>query len=143
MTTYSKQQTETASLCRVSSITPEHVSRKLRVAGWLLLYDRNTSIMLLTEGESAVLVDLALCLDPFRPTPWLRESNSILMVIGSLEEVEDPYPPPVLPMHARPVEVDLQLVLRALSIRNTPQLDLELWNKAIRLREQGVAEKNS
>lgn len=54
----------------------------------LLVYDRDTSMMLLADGESALLVDLTLCLDPFKPTPWLKESNSILTIIGSLDEVE-------------------------------------------------------
>ncbi|KZT67143.1 hypothetical protein DAEQUDRAFT_713822 [Daedalea quercina L-15889] len=136
MTTHTKQQTESATLCRIASIAPQQVSRKLRVAGRILVYDRHTSVMLLGDGNSAVLVDLALCLDPFKPTPWLRESNSTVMVIGSLEELETPYPLIELPLHARPVEVDLQLILHALSVRETRQLDLELWKRAITMREQ-------
>ncbi|TFY69628.1 hypothetical protein EVJ58_g291 [Rhodofomes roseus] len=99
--------------------------------------------MLLADGAGAVLVDLTLCLDPFKPTPWLKESNTILIVIGSLDEVEQPYAPVVLPLHARPVEVDLQLVLRALSVREAPHLDLQLWNKAITLRERASAENKN
>ncbi|EPT02644.1 hypothetical protein FOMPIDRAFT_1117929 [Fomitopsis schrenkii] len=136
MTTYSKQQTEPAALCQIHSISPEHVSRKLRTAGRLLMYEQETSMMLLAHGEIAVLVDLSLCLEPFKATPWLKESHSILTVIGTLEELDSPYRPPVLPLHARPVEVDLQLVLRAISVRECPQLDLELWNRAISLRDQ-------
>ena len=117
------------------------------------MYERDTFMMLLVHDEVAVLVDLSLCLDPFKTTPWLSESKSILTVIGTLEELEvsrrmvsldgltdiclkSPYQPPVLPLHARPVEVDLQLVLRAISVRECPSLDLELWNRAVSLREQ-------
>ncbi|KAI0719713.1 hypothetical protein C8Q72DRAFT_863438 [Fomitopsis betulina] len=136
MTTYFKQQIEPAILCQISSISPEHVSRKLRIVGRLLLYEHDTSMMLLAHGEIAVLVDLSLCLDPFKATPWLKESLSTLMVIGTLEELETPYRPPVLPLHARPIEVDLQLALRAIAVRECPQLDLELWNRSISLRGQ-------
>ena len=117
------------------------------------MYERDSSMMLLAHEEVAVIVDLTLCLDPSKAAPWLNESNSILTVIGTLEELEvcchevsssaladtrlkSPYQPPVLPLHTRPVEVDLQLVLRAISIRECPSLDLELWSRAISLREQ-------
>lgn len=52
------------------------------------MYEHDTSMMLLAHGEIAVLVDLSLCLDPFKATPWLKESLSTLMVIGTLEELE-------------------------------------------------------
>lgn len=45
-------------------------------------------MMLLAHGEIAVLVDLSLCLEPFKATPWLKESHSILTVIGTLEELD-------------------------------------------------------
>ena len=52
------------------------------------MYERDTFMMLLVHDEVAVLVDLSLCLDPFKTTPWLSESKSILTVIGTLEELE-------------------------------------------------------
>lgn len=46
------------------------------------------------DGEDALLVDIKLCLSAFKTSLWLRESKSLVMVIGYLEHC------PVRPGHA-------------------------------------------
>ncbi|KAL6308145.1 hypothetical protein BKA93DRAFT_765610 [Sparassis latifolia] len=130
------QQPETATVVRLSSITPELVARKLRVAGRLFTYIADSSTLLIADGENALFVDVSLCLSPWQSYLWLQENNGTLFALGYLEQVQDPIPLPTLPHHARPTAVDPYLVLSALVVDHVPDLDLELWNSVAERTEQ-------
>ncbi|KZT04658.1 uncharacterized protein LAESUDRAFT_657387 [Laetiporus sulphureus 93-53] len=133
------QLLDCATPVKLSSITPEFTSRKLRVAGRMLAYIPETSMLLLADGHAALFVDISLCLNPHSSMPWLRERNSVIMAMGNLEESEHPFPLPILPLHARKSEIDPYLVLRAIVVTDSLTLDLRLWNKAIEEREKLAA----
>ncbi|OBZ66567.1 hypothetical protein A0H81_13466 [Grifola frondosa] len=130
------QQVEHASPVKLSSITTDLVSRKLRIAGRLLAYDFDTTILLLHDGDNGLLVDVSLCLNPYKSMRWLRESNAIVMVFGYLEQSSSPLPVPALPYHSRATKVNHYLVLRAMLAQEAPDLDLVLWNRCL---EEGIA----
>ena len=54
----------------------------------LLHDDITSSVIMIHDGEDALLVDISLCLSAFKPSLWLRESKSLVMALGYLE----PYP---------------------------------------------------
>ncbi|KAI0334971.1 hypothetical protein GY45DRAFT_1367013 [Cubamyces sp. BRFM 1775] len=130
------QQIESAAVTRLASVSPKLLSRKLRVAGWLLHHDTETSTIMIHDGADALLVDVSLCLSPYTPSPWLRESRTIVMVLGYLESSEKAIPLPVLPAHAPIVDVNPRLVLRAIVAEEARDLDMALWNKAIQAQEE-------
>ena len=54
----------------------------------LLHDDTASSVIMIHDGEDALLVDISLCLCAFKTSLWLRESKSLVMALGYLE----PYP---------------------------------------------------
>lgn len=54
----------------------------------LLHDDSASSVIMIHDGEDALLVDASLCLSAFKTSLWLRESKSLVMALGYLE----PYP---------------------------------------------------
>lgn len=122
------QQPETASVVRLSSITPRLVPRKVRIAGRLILYDAKSSLLLVADGGNALFVNASLCLNPRCSYSWLSESNTIVCALGYLEQLTDPIPIPTIPYHAPAISVDPYLVLSALLMDEKPDLDLDLWN---------------
>jgi hypothetical protein len=60
--------------------------RKFRIAGRMVSYDSSTALLLVQDGAAAVLVDTTLCLHA--TSEWVRESGSILLVVGYLDQVE-------------------------------------------------------
>ena len=98
-----------AHVVTISSIagsrSPELVTRKIRVAGRLVriflficsssdtttrrvqAYDSLNGLIVLRDGETTddVLVDISLCLSPFKTYPWLQEQNTVVMILGYLE----------------------------------------------------------
>ncbi|KAF9819149.1 hypothetical protein IEO21_02320 [Rhodonia placenta] len=94
------------------------------------------AMVLIVDGQNALFVDISLCLDPSRGMPWLCEINSMVIIIGYLEELQYALPLPALPQHAHEIEVDLRLVVSALLISETSTLDMDLWNRAIADREE-------
>ncbi|KAI9067099.1 hypothetical protein FKP32DRAFT_1609620 [Trametes sanguinea] len=137
------QQIESATTTRLRSISPRLLSRKVRVAGWLLHHDTANQTIMIHDGEDALLVDVSLCLNPGASSPWLRESRTIVMALGYLELSERQLPLPVLSAHAPNVEVNPRLVLKAIVAQEARDLDMALWNKAIEAREQAAALKSS
>ncbi|KAI8975800.1 hypothetical protein BD414DRAFT_168793 [Trametes punicea] len=137
------QQIEPATVTRLRSISPQLLSRKLRVAGWLLHHNTENSTILIHDGEDALLVDVSLCLSPSALSPWLRESKTIVMALGYLEFSHRALPLPVLSAHAPLVDVNPHLVLRAILAEEARDLDMSLWNKAIEAREEVMARAES
>ncbi|KAI0356202.1 hypothetical protein OH77DRAFT_1401713 [Trametes cingulata] len=132
------QQVESAAATRLSSISSKLLSKKLRVAGWLLHHDAESSIVLIHDGEDALLVDISLCLNAWRSAPWLRESRTIIMALGYLEASAKALPLPVLSAHAPLVNVNPHLVLRAIVTEEARDLDMSLWNRAIEAQEESA-----
>jgi len=124
------QQPESASPIAIGAIDRKHASHKLRVAGRVLCYDADTATLTLADGNIALFVDVSLCVSATRPMGWLWETNSIAVALGHLERVLRPLPLPTLPMNAPNVVVDPRLILRAIVLNHSPDLDLDLWNTA-------------
>ncbi|KAI0769686.1 hypothetical protein BD413DRAFT_604807 [Trametes elegans] len=134
----SRQQIESAAATRLASISPQLLSRKLRVAGRILHHETTTSIILIHDAEDALLVDVSLCLNAWKSAPWLRESRTVVMAMGYLELSETALPLPVLPAHAPLVDANPHLVLRAIVVEDARELDMSLWNRAIQAQEGAV-----
>ncbi|PCH43944.1 hypothetical protein WOLCODRAFT_122884 [Wolfiporia cocos MD-104 SS10] len=129
------QQSLAAVPVSLGSISPGLISRKLRVAGRLLSRSSDEALFLLSDGNNALFVDISLCLNPDKSMPYLRENNATLVVLGYLEETQIAMPLPTLPLHTRTTHVDPYLVLRAILMIESPDLDLQLW--AYSTNEQG------
>ncbi|RDX50147.1 hypothetical protein OH76DRAFT_1349505 [Lentinus brumalis] len=129
------QQVQPATATRLSSISARLIAHKLRIAGWLLHDSSASSIIMIHDGEDALLVDIALCLSAFKTSLWLRESKSLVMVLGYLEHCPTALPVPVLHAHAPDVAVNPHLILRAIVAEEARDLDMPLWNRAIQARE--------
>ncbi|KAG5221033.1 hypothetical protein IMY05_C4479000800 [Salix suchowensis] len=56
----------------------------------VLCYDPTSALLLLVDKETALLVDVSLCVDRWSG-PWLRERLAIAMIIGHLETLEVRY----------------------------------------------------
>ncbi|TDL25973.1 hypothetical protein BD410DRAFT_559686 [Rickenella mellea] len=157
---------QTAVPTAIASISESHVGRKLRLAGRLLSFDDETQLILLQDDSShAVLVDVSLCIDPMQTPPELRDTRTIVNIVGYLEtsnvrissvicwliihitilpcQTELHVPIIHNPALTDAPDIDPFLVLRALLLIPTADLDLGLWHEGIRLREEegvGVAE---
>ena len=55
----------------------------------LRLYDAENSIISLADELDTLLVDISLCLSGVRSFPWLREENTLVMVIGYIEKFDE------------------------------------------------------
>ena len=177
------QQIEHGAPTRLSTITSLLASQKLRVAGRqdfsircvsqyfaeglasrLLHDDTESSTIMIHDGEDALFVDMSLCLNPWKRSLWLRESKSVIMVLGYLElsSVSRPCylletfdilrgwllctecsPLPLLHAHAPLVDVNPRLVLRAIIVEEARDLDLALWNRAVQAQEELVNMRKS
>ncbi|KAM5533347.1 hypothetical protein V8D89_013021 [Ganoderma adspersum] len=137
------QQIEQGAPTRLSTITSLLASRKLRVAGRLLHDDRESSTIMIYDGEDALFVDMSLCLNAWKRYLWLRESRSVVMALGYLELSSKALPLPLLHSHAPLVDVNPHLVLRAVVVEEAPDLDLALWNRAIQAQEEAGARKRA
>ncbi|KAL4266337.1 hypothetical protein AB1N83_004284 [Pleurotus pulmonarius] len=80
---------------------------KLRVAGKVLCYDPTSALLLLVDKETALLIDVSLCVDRWSG-PWLRERLATAMVMGHIEILEKQLPIPTLPAFAPAPSVDPQ-----------------------------------
>ncbi|KAG8880587.1 hypothetical protein FRB97_000682 [Tulasnella sp. 331] len=125
------QQTDSAKPVNIRCITDALVGTKLRLAGRLLCYDHATSFVLLSHYPSCILVDLSLCMNSSHNLSYLLEEQSQIMVIGLLEKKMETFRPPVLPPYSDVPEVDLTLILRAIMVKEVPDMDLGLWNEGI------------
>lgn len=55
------------------------------VGNRILVYDLDTSTMLLMNDEDAILVDISLCTGHAESKDWLTEKRTIVSVIGYVE----------------------------------------------------------
>ncbi|OCH86516.1 hypothetical protein OBBRIDRAFT_797106 [Obba rivulosa] len=124
------QQPESATPISIRAIKREHASRKLRVAGRVLCYDADSATLTLADGDVALFVDVSLCVSTQKPMGWLWETNNLAVALGYLERVLKPLPLPTLPVNAPNTVVDPRLILRALVLNHSPDLNLALWNVA-------------
>ena len=42
--------------------------------------------MILTDEDDSVLIEVSLCVDPFKSSHWLRESRTMVVAMGYLEK---------------------------------------------------------
>lgn len=123
----------------------------------MLSYDTDTQLVIVIDGEDALLVDVSLCVDPWTG-PWIRERLCKVMTLGHLESADvsifpsegvathlvdfsalkDQLAIPTLPNFAPAPSVDPHLVLRAILITPVPDLDLNLWNASIKEMEASI-----
>jgi len=118
---------DSATPTKIASIDQSLVGRKLRVAGRMVSFGEN--VMLVVDGDMGVLVDIRLCTG--NSAEWGRERKGVVMVIGYLERVQTPLPIPPVPPYAAIPAVDRCLVLDALLVTATADLDLAEWNGGI------------
>jgi len=76
-------------------------------------------------------VDLTLCLEPTTRMGWLNSELTQVMVTGHVNVVVDPLVPPMLPAFSEAPIIDLTVVVRAILIKEIPDMDLAVWNQAV------------
>ena len=101
------QQPDSAIPKIISAINadPGLIGQKLRVVGRLVIrieirigshrqcyprmlsYDFITAVILLQDEESAVLVDVSLCIEAQTASEWVRERKGLVTAIGCLESL--------------------------------------------------------
>ncbi|KAJ3554929.1 hypothetical protein NM688_g2849 [Phlebia brevispora] len=127
--------TDCALVVPISALKPELLTHKLRVAGRVQAYDSMNGIIIIKDGETddELLVDVSLCLTPFKTYPWLQERNTAVMAVGYLEaydgEVES---------YRKP-----SMILRAILLKERDELDLKLWSEAIKQANETYASVKS
>lgn len=42
--------------------------------------------MILSDEDENVLIDVSLCVDPYRSSTWLRECHTLVVAMGYLEQ---------------------------------------------------------
>jgi hypothetical protein len=86
-----------ARVISLNKIDSSNVGEKIRTYGFLKLpEDRSSAIMFLASSRRnkdgcnrGLLVDVSICLDPLSSESFVfREQNSLVMVMGSLEELQ-------------------------------------------------------
>ncbi|KAI9572253.1 hypothetical protein HD554DRAFT_2015619 [Boletus coccyginus] len=125
------QQVENATIVMLDRICEDDIGRKLRIAGRMLTYDAETTLVLLHDASNALLVDASLCVnaDALISVPstkerrgrqmghrWGLERKSYVWVVGYLERVDSELPIPMLPAYLPPPDIDPSLVVRAVII---------------------------
>ncbi|KAI0345856.1 hypothetical protein BDW22DRAFT_1353461 [Trametopsis cervina] len=124
----SENNSDFAEVLRISSLTPAHRLRKIRVAGRLQAYALEESIIVLEDDDLHLLVDISLCLSGQASYPWLRERNTVVVAVGYLEVTDM-----ILEDDTEPVTT---IILHALLITERRELDLRVWNAAIEQSEK-------
>ncbi|KAF8135791.1 hypothetical protein EV363DRAFT_1159233 [Boletus edulis] len=118
------QQVDNATIVMLDRISEDDIGRKLRVAGRMLTYDAETTLVLLQDASNALLVDASLCVDADVPSAkdrkighgWALERKSYVWVVGYLERVDTELPIPMLPAYLPPPDINPSLVMRAVII---------------------------
>jgi len=127
---------------RMTAATPMHmkdigdqIGKKVRLVGTVYVYDFFTGLMLVGYDSWSIWVDTSVCFDPSdsKSVPFLREYNSNIMLMGHVEEVEDPLPPPSLDNCRALARFYSRLLLRAIHIKGVYGLDIDRWNCSIAL----------
>jgi len=128
---------ESALLLQIRSLDNALIGKKLRIAGRIVSFDSDTLVLLLRDdANNACLVDASQCIDLSKSLLWLRETSSPVIVLGYLDGNKDDFPIPTLPAFAQAPQIDSSLYLQALLLMPSPDLDLNLWEEVIRLREE-------
>ncbi|TFK54053.1 hypothetical protein OE88DRAFT_1732775 [Heliocybe sulcata] len=81
-------QTDSALPTRLLDISDDLIGKKLRVAGRVLSYNSANGCILLVDDKDALVVDVTVCIDPFKKQQWLRDGKEAVMVFGYLERSE-------------------------------------------------------
>ncbi|KAG5735189.1 hypothetical protein E4T56_gene7525, partial [Termitomyces sp. T112] len=89
----------------------------------LLSYDTTTGLVLLVEEDQALLVDVSFCMDKTMGD-WVRDRLGTIMVVGHLETVPEELPIPTLPTYAPPPVLNPMLVIQAVLVEKSEDLDL-------------------
>ncbi|PPQ93812.1 hypothetical protein CVT25_013521 [Psilocybe cyanescens] len=129
------QQPESAARIRICKVDETMVDKKIRVAGRVIAYNSHTGLAVLLDGKFGLLVDTDLSLDE-ESSDWATERLATVVTMGHLERSEQPLAVPLMPAHAPPVAINRELVLRAILIVRSPDLDLKLWNSVLEEEEE-------
>ena len=160
------QQTDSAQLAALGDINQAYEGRKLRVAG-ILSFEVPTSgtLAILRDPTAArskpvaILVDLSICIASPNPPRLLRESRTAVTVLGHLESTTEEVSGKSQVSQRRLNSSTLQersfvsslfngilsdpnIILRAVLVLDSQDLNFVAWNKAIRTREQFFLSKN-
>jgi len=123
---------QTASVTPVSNVNDHLIGRKLRLIGRMLSYDSIAALVLIQDQDTALLVDVSLCVDPRTSGKWIRERKSMVFVLGYLERSNTQLIIPNLPSYSLAPNINPSLVIRALLVYPTlPDVDLKLWNEIL------------
>ncbi|EJD03265.1 uncharacterized protein FOMMEDRAFT_168276 [Fomitiporia mediterranea MF3/22] len=129
---------ESAKPVPISSLNASLVNEKLRTAGILLSYDHEHQLLIVHDGANhACLIDTSLILDSMLALPGLRENKTVVSVIGYLEHVEGGLPIPIIPAFVDAPVIDPTLIVRAILVTPTPDLNLGYWEHAIMQVDKG------
>jgi hypothetical protein len=120
----------------------------------MLSYDSITALVLLYDEDTALLVDVSICVDPKSSGRWIRERKGIVTTIGYLERspvshatlfpkfllltmyLQTQLTIPDLPPYSAAPGIDPALVLRALLVQPVfPDVDMKLWNNVAQKHE--------
>jgi len=127
---------DSALLVPVDDELPKYVGKKIRIAARLLGYDYSTGLALLANKTHGVLVDPSLCFDPFEQDHWARQLKMPIMVIGQIEETEEPLEIPKLTSYTEEPTIKPSLLLKAILLKPEPTLDLRVWEEAVYARQK-------
>jgi len=134
------QQTDFAKRTRLCRVSTQLTGRKVRVAGRLLTYDLGSGLAVLLDGPHGLLVDLTLVLDA-KSNDWAHERLTTVTAIGHLEALDVPLQSQIGPTHSVACKISQHLILRAILVVASSDLDLGLWNAV--LMEEEEEEKRS
>ncbi|KIM40219.1 hypothetical protein M413DRAFT_446386 [Hebeloma cylindrosporum] len=133
-------QPDPAKLRRICSIGKSDEGKKLRVAGRVLSYDVQTGIVVLIDEGHGLYVDIVLSLDG-QSRRWATERLSTIIALGDLERSEMRLGAPVIDGKGPALKINEELVLRAILVVPSPDLDLALWNNVLADEEEDDRER--
>ncbi|KAI4523558.1 hypothetical protein K525DRAFT_267868 [Schizophyllum commune Loenen D] len=130
-------QKEPATTATITSVADHALGQKLRVAGRLLAYDPPACLCIVDNKDAALLVDLTLCADT-----WILEAlQGCVMITGYLEKFDNAIPQSLLAAHNAATQLHQGIVLKALLARATPEMDINLWDHAVRETHEGTGQQ--
>ncbi|KAL5528491.1 hypothetical protein ACEPAF_7627 [Sanghuangporus sanghuang] len=117
----------------ISALNETLLNEKIRIAGMSLSYNFEEQVLLVHDSKMhACLVDTSLVLETLIASPGLWESKAVVSIIGYLERVRDGLPIPTIPAFVDAPIVNPTLVVRAILITPSPNLNLAFWEHAIK-----------
>ncbi|KAL5507333.1 hypothetical protein ACEPAH_6789 [Sanghuangporus vaninii] len=125
----------------ISVLNETLLNEKVRIAGMALSYNFEEQVLLVHDSKMhACLVDTSLVLETLIASPGLWESKSVVSIIGYLERVRDGLSIPIIPAFVDAPIVNSTLVVRSILITPSPDLNLALWEHAV--KDSDEAEKS-